>query len=151
MFNFEFSCFDHDTGILFEQTVQPRQRSCETRCVVVAALLVFWIFLNTRRAFRAFVVSGSPTSDNFWFSSSLLVFFCIILFVMLFDCIPQLPALVQIVVTVRACSNASARFILLFIFLSVLFLCNFRLFDFYTNQTPICRRRSRLLRSFRNF
>jgi hypothetical protein len=34
LFNFEFSCFGHDFGILFKQTTQPRCRSCQTRCVV---------------------------------------------------------------------------------------------------------------------
>jgi hypothetical protein len=80
------------------------------RFAIIAALLVFWIFLTTRRAYV--VATGANTfgyKTTFWDSSALLVFFCIILLFMLFDCIPQLPALVQIVVTVRAFACSTIR------------------------------------------
>jgi hypothetical protein len=87
------------------------------RFAIIAALLVFWIFLNTRRAFKAYVVPGSTAADNFWFSSALFAFCVAFSFIMLFDCVPQLPAIAQIVVTVRGCSHASAHSVLKFIFL----------------------------------
>ena len=80
------------------------------RFAIIAALLVFWIFLNTRRVYV--VATGANVFEykaTFWDSSALLVSFCIILFVMLLDCIPQLPALVQIVVTVRALACCAIR------------------------------------------
>ena len=78
------------------------------RFAIIAALLVLSIVLSSRRAYV--VATGANVigyKTFFWDTSALSVFFCIILLFMLFDCIPQLPALVQIVVTVRvfACST----------------------------------------------
>ena len=73
------------------------------RFAIIAALLVFWIFLSSR---SAYVVAAGANMIGYrqtpWDSSALLVFLFLFLFVMLFDCIPQLPALVQTLVTVRA-------------------------------------------------
>ena len=80
------------------------------RFAIIAALLVLSIALSFRRAYV--VAAGANVfgyKTFFWDSSALSVFVCIILFVMLFDCIPQLPALVQIVVTVRALACSAIR------------------------------------------
>ena len=80
------------------------------RFAIIAALLVLSIVLSSRRAYV--VATGANVigyKTTFWDSSALSVFFCIILLFMLFDCIPQLPALVQIVVTVRALACSAIR------------------------------------------
>jgi hypothetical protein len=73
------------------------------RFAIIAALLVFFIILHIR---RAYVVANTSNvfedRTTFWDPPALSVFFCIMLSFMLFDCIPQLPALAQTLVTVRA-------------------------------------------------
>jgi hypothetical protein len=80
------------------------------RFAIIAALLVFLIFLNAR---RAYVVATGANIFGYkqtpWDTFAFLVFLFMFLFVMLFDCIPQLPALVQIVVTVRALACSAIR------------------------------------------
>jgi hypothetical protein len=78
------------------------------RFAIIAALLVFWIFLSVRRAYL--VATGANIygyRQTPWDSFALSAFCVIFLFVMLFDCIPQLPALVQIVATVKNFSHMS--------------------------------------------
>jgi hypothetical protein len=99
------------------------------RFAIIAALLVFWIFLLTRRAYV--VATGANVfgyETTFWDSSALLVFLFIFLFVMLFDCIPQLPAFAQTLVAVRACSPVPARFMMIFIIFSSSCICSVLVF-----------------------
>jgi hypothetical protein len=79
------------------------------RFAIIAALLVLSIVFSSRRAYIATGANVIGYKTTFWDSSALSVFFCIILLFMLFDCIPQLPALVQIVVTVRALACSAIR------------------------------------------
>jgi hypothetical protein len=73
------------------------------RFAIIAALLVFFIILHIRRAYVvAFTSNVFEDRTTFWDPPALSVFFCIMLLFMLFDCIPQLPALAQILMTVRA-------------------------------------------------
>jgi hypothetical protein len=119
------------------------------RFAIIAALLVFWIFLTTRRAYV--VATGGNVyvyKTTFWDPSFVVVFCASLLFIMLFDCIPQLPAFAQTLMTVRACSLVLCRYSLLF---PVHFIVMFRLLDSSTSKTPIFRRRSRLLHSFGSF
>jgi hypothetical protein len=80
------------------------------RFAVIAALLSFGIILQIR---RAYVVATGANVFGYrqtpWDSPALSVFICIILFYMLFDCIPQLPALVQTLVAVRALDCSAIR------------------------------------------
>jgi hypothetical protein len=96
------------------------------RFAFISVLLVFWIFLATRRAYM--VATGANVygyRTTFLDTFALLVFLFVFLFIVLFDCIPQLPALAQTLVNVRACSNAPARFMLLFIFCQLFWLVCF--------------------------
>jgi hypothetical protein len=80
------------------------------RFAIIAALMTIGIVLHIR---RAYVVATGANVFGYrqtpWDSSALSVFICIILFFMLFDCIPQLPALVQTLVTVRALDCSAIR------------------------------------------
>ena len=73
------------------------------RFAIIVALLVFRIFLSIRRAY-VFATGADAFGyrSNFWDTSAFSVFLFFFLFSMLFDCIPQLPALAQTLVTVRA-------------------------------------------------
>jgi hypothetical protein len=94
------------------------------RFAIIAALLVFWVFLNARRAYLT-VNYGDATP---WDTSAITVFCVLFLLTMLFDCIPQLPASTQIIATVRACSYAINSFLNSF-FLSVFSFDNYRILD----------------------
>jgi hypothetical protein len=90
------------------------------RFAIITALVIIMIFLNVRRAYlvatRANVYSYRQSP---WDTPALFVFFVCFLFSMLFDCIPQLPALAQILVTVRDCCPVCTRFnFIIIVFLS---------------------------------
>jgi hypothetical protein len=81
------------------------------RFAIVFALLVLWIVLDARRAYL--VATGANVfsyQTRLWSVPAIFVFCVFYLLFMLLDCIPQLPALAQILVTVRACCPVCTRF-----------------------------------------